>query len=390
MKIRDLSATQKEHFKNNVNLYMAFFQNKCPQLSNYSHSMYARALSYIAVENNLNDLLPEELAIALTKDILTTSDFIKIVGSDSGSNQNIRLSAFRNLVNPFKDKLQSNISEVSYSTLSKLLSRKGCHIRKTLLESKKKNIKTELELMNSRSWKDLQNVVQTMNKKYNQVMAKFLKTNEIPDYVTLRNILIANLYMFNSHEYQGLTVHVIMKNEYRTAFLWLSDKEPPQDKNHYFWINHETNQHYFVINRVKAMSGVKETIKKRKMFVLNKTIVNMIIFIKQTFNENIDKPFFKNNVRETTMYSTDWIRIVNKIFETVANGICSTTLKTVYMNEIDWSKISTEQISYICYNLDQSKKNTSMIHETHSYSPEQPSSDEEQAETPSPASVLVF
>ncbi len=364
MKIRDLNEEQKKQFKYNVEVYRAFMINKAPQLSDYSHSMYARALSYIAVENNLNFHSPEELAIALTKDILTTSDFIKIVGTDTGSNQNIRLSAFRNLVNPFKDLLQQNISEASYTTLSKLLSRKGCHIRKTLLESKSKNLKTEAELMTSRSWKDLQGVVSKLNKKYNMIVSRFLKTNEIPDYITLRNILIANLYMFNSHEYEGLCIHVLLKNEYRTAHLWINEKEPPQDKNHYFWINYENNKHYFVINRSKAMKGLLEPIKNRKMFVLSQRIVNMIIFIKQTFNESIDKPFFKNNTRDTTPYSTDWIRIVNKIFEDIGQGVCASTLKSVYLNEIDWSKVSKDQMKYICYNLDQSKKDTKKLSET--------------------------
>ena len=113
------------------------------------------------------------MAVELTKDILTTSDFIKIVGNDSGSNQNIRLSAFRNLVSPFKDDLKNEISSVSYETLLKLLSRKGTHIRKTILESKSQNLKTETELMQHRSWKDLQNIVKNMNVKYNQIVNKF-------------------------------------------------------------------------------------------------------------------------------------------------------------------------------------------------------------------------
>lgn len=358
MKIRDLSEEQKKHFKVNVEVYKSFLENKTPQLSNYSHSMYARALAYIAVENNLNFHSAEQLAIALSREILTTSDFVKIVGTDTGSNQNIRLSAFRNLVKPFNQQLEENISEVSYATLTKLLSRKGCHIRKTLLESKSKNLKTEAELMKSRSWKDLQNIVSKLNQKYNSIVSKFLKTNEIPDYITLRNILIANLYMFNSHKHEDMTIHVILKNEYRTAYLWINEKEPPQDKNHYFWINYETNKHYFVVNRSKAIPGLLEPIKKRKIFVLSQRIVNMIIFIKQTFNESIDRPFFKNNVRETMPYSTDWIRIVNKIFEEIGQGICASTLKTVYLNEIDWSKVSEEQMNYICYNLDQSQKFT--------------------------------
>lgn len=390
MKIRDLSEEQKKHFKFNVETYQNFLKDKCPHLSEYSHSMYARALSYIAVENKLLFHSAQQLAIALSQDILTTSDFVKIVGNDSSANQNIRLSAFRNLVNPLKDDLQAGISDVSYQTISKLLSRKGCHIRKTILENKTKNLKSATDLMKSRGWKDLQEIVKKLNVKYNQIVSRFLKTNEIPDYVTLRNILVANLYCLNSHQYNELTVHVILKNEYRTAYVWIGDKEPPQDKNHYFWINLNTNKHYFVINRVKAISNVKETVKERKMFVLPSRIVNMIVFIKQTFNESADKPFFKNNVREAVPYSTDWIRIINKIFEDVGQGVCSSTLKTIYMNEIDWGKVPTNDIAYICYNLCRSKKDTAKLCGTPSDNQDSISSEEDLPPSSDSSSVVVF
>ena len=296
---------------------------------------------------------PKELALDLTKQILTTSDFEKIVGKDTNGNQNIRLSAFRNLVTPFKDELQSEISEVSYSTLTKLLSRKGTHIRKNLLESKSKNLKDETELMASRSWKQLQDICKNVNQKYRYIVNKFLKTNEIPDYVTLRNILIINLYVNNHHCFQGLKTYCILRNEYRTAYLWISGEEPPKNKNNYFWLNFETNQHYIIVQNGKTVNGNLS----RKMFKLNPAIANMMTFIKQTFNENIDKPFFKNNTREEMPTGPQWVRIIGTIFVELSPHINTSTIRKIYYNEIDWKKLTKDQILYITSNMDFSERN---------------------------------
>ena len=308
MKIRELTQIQRSNFKQNCPIYLSFLKEKAPQLSHCSHKLYSRALSYIAVENDLLNKTPKELAVSLTKDILTTSDFEKIVGKDTNGNQNIRLSAFRNLVNPFKDSLQEEISAVSFQTLSKLVSRKGTHIRKNIIESKTKNLKTETELLSSRNWKELQEILKNSNKKYGVIVNKFLRTNEIPDYVTLRNITIANLYLNNFHEYDGLKVHVLLRNEYRTCHLWVNPIPPPHDKTNYFWVNFETNEHYMIIQSSKTVGGIRRTTskdgpsvvpqKKRIEFKISNSLVNMLLFIKQTFNERTDIPFFKNNQRE--------------------------------------------------------------------------------------------
>ena len=353
MKIKNFSSVEKAHFKHSAAEYLLFYKEVTSKLSSYSHAMYSRALSYIAVENGLYSLSPKELAIALSKDILTTSDFQKIVGTDSDANQNIRLAAFRNLVEPFKDELKDEISAISYETLLKLLSRKGGHIRKSLKEVKE--TKSPEQLLKTRSWKDLQNVVREMNKQYNKIVNTFLKTNEIPDYVTLRNILIANLYMFNSHEHNGLTTHVILRNEYRNAYVWINDSLPPADKNNYFWINFETNKHYIVVQKSKTQTS--QSSSQRRLFTLSPNIVNMIIFIKQTFNENVDKPFFKNNRRDAAPHNTEWIRILQKIFEDVGQGITCSTIRAIYQNEIDWTKLSQDQMNYVATNLDTGTKN---------------------------------
>ncbi len=353
MKIRELTAEQKKHFKDSVPLFFSFLKINAPQLSHCSMTLYARAISYIAVENTLYMKTPKELALDLTKQILTTSDFEKIVGKDTNGNQNIRLSAFRNLVTPFKDELQSEISEVSYSTLTKLLSRKGTHIRKNLLESKTKNLKDETELMASRSWKQLQDILKNVNQKYRYIVNKFLKTNEIPDYVTLRNILIINLYVNNHHCFKNMKTYCILRNEYRTAYLWISGEEPPKNKNNYFWLNFETNQHFIIVQNGKTVNGNLS----RKMFKLNPAIANMMTFIKQTFNENIDKPFFKNNTREEMPTGPQWVRIVGAIFVELSPHIKTSTIRKIYYNEIDWKKLTKDQMLYITSNMDFSERN---------------------------------
>ena len=364
MKIRELTLDQRQKFKANCPIYLKFLKEKTPQLSAHSHNMYSRALSYIAIENMLINKTPKELCIELTKDILTTSDFQKIVGKDTTANQNIRLAAFRNLVNPFKDELQNEISSTSYATLSKLVSRKGTHIRKTINDSKHQDLLSITGDLSARSWNDCQNILLQFNKKYSIIVNRFLKTNEVPDYVTLRNIAIANLYMNNFHKHEGMNVYTILRNEYRTAHLWINPNGPPQDKNNYFWINFEKNKHYIVIQSSKTVGGVRKTTTnaegfpqyhqqdKRRQFVLSPSIVNMLLFIKQIFNERTDIPFFKNNTRDGPLTSQMWVRVMHKVFEDLGKDIVTTTLRKVYFNDIKWSKLTKEQRIYICKNID--------------------------------------
>ena len=136
MKIGELPVEKRKQFREHVPIYHKFIKENSPHLSTSSHNLYSRALAFIAVENDLLNYTPEQLCIKLTQEALTTSDFIKIIGTDNHANQNIRLSAFRNLVEPYKESLKNKISEVSYNAISKLVSRKGTHIRRNILESK--------------------------------------------------------------------------------------------------------------------------------------------------------------------------------------------------------------------------------------------------------------
>ena len=77
MKINELPLEDKKLFKKHVPLYLKFIRETAPHLSPSSHCLYSRALAFIAVENKLLDLSPEELCINLTQDALKTSDLLK-------------------------------------------------------------------------------------------------------------------------------------------------------------------------------------------------------------------------------------------------------------------------------------------------------------------------
>ena len=180
--------------------------------------------------------------------------------------------------------------------------------------------------------------------------------------MTLRNITIANLYLNNFHEYDGLKVHVLLRNEYRTCHLWVNPIPPPHDKTNYFWVNFETNEHYMIIQASKTVGGIRRTTskdgpsvvpqKKRIEFKISNSLVNMLLFIKQTFNERTDIPFFKNNQREGPVSAQEWVRIVNKVFEELAAGITTSTIRKIYFNEIKWDKLTSTQRHYILVNFD--------------------------------------
>ena len=370
MKINELPLEDKRLFKKHVPLYLKFIRETAPHLSPSSHCLYSRALAFIAVENKLLDLSPEELCIKLTQDALTTSDFIKIIGNDNHSNQNIRLSAFRNLVEPFKETLKNQISEVSYKAISKLVSRKGTHIRKNILESKSNNLKTETELLNMRSWKELQTITNKNNLTLNVILSKFFKTNEVPCYTTVRDILIGNLYCNNHHQYKNMRVHSILRNEYKTCYLWISPEKPPQDKKNYFWIN-MGGESKIVIQKSKTIGGVKRSNansegiteiipqKTLKIYPLNNSIVSQILFIKQTFNERIEVPFLKNNHRDGSLTDSQYQRVLYSIFKDLAPQISCTTIRKIYYNEIKWHQLSHEDATYI---LDQQDHNRTTSH----------------------------
>jgi hypothetical protein len=366
MKIGELPVEKRKQFREHVPIYHKFIKENSPHLSTSSHNLYSRALAFIAVENDLLNYTPEQLCIKLTQEALTTSDFIKIIGTDNHANQNIRLSAFRNLVEPYKESLKNKISEVSYNAISKLVSRKGTHIRRNILESKSNNLKSDTELLNMRSWKELQTIINKNNQSLSVILAKFFRTNEIPCYNTLRDILIGNLYCNNYHEYKNMRVHTILRNEYKSCYLWINPDTPPEDKKNYFWIN-ISGESKIVIQKSKTIGGVKrgqpnqqgETEilpqKSRKIYPLNKNIVSQILFLKQTFNERIETPFLKNNTRDGIITDGQYNRILYSIFKDLAPQISCTTIRKIYYNEVKWHQLSTHDANYILRHQDHNK-----------------------------------
>lgn len=368
MKIRSLTIEQRTNFKKNCPVFLEFLKNTAPKLSKCSHKLYSRALSFIAVENDMINLTPKQLAMKLSKEVLTQSNFESIVGNDTTGNQNIRLSAFRNLVEPFKDDLEEEVSCVSYKTLNNLLSKKGSHIRKQISERKKDEDKNMDKVFKEKNnWKKCQMITINHNQKYDVIFNRFLKTNEVPDYITLRDAVIANLYCNNIHKFQNLSVYVILHNEYKTCHLWISHEQPPEDKTNYFWINTLTQNHFIVIQKSGTVGGVRRVPDKNggtkvipnepiKMFRLSKKIAAQILFIKTTFNERCDRPFFKNDLRDGPINDQKWQRIMNKLFHTISTTATCKTIRKILESEIDWSKLNEEQSHYLMSCLDVNSK----------------------------------
>lgn len=369
MKISSLTVEQKKNFKSNVPIYLEFLKSTAPKLSKCSHQLYSRALSFISVENDMIHLTPKQLALKLTKQVLSDNDFSKITGEDTSGNQNIRLSAFRNLVEPFKDSLEEEISCVSVQSLNSLVSKKGCHIRKKISETKKDEDKNMTDILKEKNnWTKLQKIVTQYNQKYDVTFTRFLKTNEIPDYVTLRDAVICNLYCNNYHLHDGMNVYVILHNEYKTCHIWISHEAPPEDKTNYFWINLSSNEHFIVIQKSMTV-GVNKRItdgeggtklvevgEKRKMFKLSRFIASQLLFLKTTFNERCDRPLFKNDTRDGPMNDQKWIRTINKIYHPVSVTTTCKTIRKIIQNEIQWNKLSEDNRYYLMKCLDNNPK----------------------------------
>ena len=114
MKIKTLTQNQKISFKNEMPKYEVFLKEKLPHLATTSLSLYKRTLSYISTINKCNDKTVEETCIFLTSKLLTDTSLDCVIGDSnvSESNKNIRLSAFKNLVEIFRDEIKLKISPV--------------------------------------------------------------------------------------------------------------------------------------------------------------------------------------------------------------------------------------------------------------------------------------
>jgi len=219
---------------------------------------------------------------------------------------------------------------------------------------------------NMRGWSEIEEAVKKLNIQYSIILKRFYKTNEIPCYVSLRNILIANLYVNNYQHLNDIKVHTLLRNEYKTCHLWINSVEPPRDKKNYFWINLDTSEHFIVIQKNKTTGGIRrlpgvegESVvieqPKFKKFYLNRKVVNIIMFIKQTFNERCDVPFLKNNTRDGSITDNKWQRIMYSIFKEVTPSINSTTLRKILYNDIPFHKYTNEMTHYILECQDHNK-----------------------------------
>ncbi len=375
MKVKNLSSDKKKLFTQNLSKYETFLNENCSQLSKSSVNLYKRTLSYMAVENESTDLTPKEFAIFLAQDLLTYNSFNRIVGESENNNMNIRISAFRNLIEPFKKELEEQISEVSYNVISKLITQKGSRIRKSILEEKGKNEKNRNEHTNMKTWEDLQSVVNSNNIEYKKILCKYYKDGEVPDYQTLRNILIVNLYCNNWHVKDGHKIYTLLRNEYRNFYLWINTNPVPKNDKNYFWINLDSNKHYIVIQKSKTVGGIRRVPKNNdeggsqiikqegyKQYILNDYIVNILLFIKTIFKENETNIFIKNNNRTSAIAVEKWSHQITCIFRDVANNINSTTIRKILYNSIDFTKLDYNMSSYILKQQDHSRNSAELYY----------------------------
>ena len=367
MKVKSLSSENKKLFNQSLSKYESFLKTNCPQLSKSSINLYKRTLSFMSVENETTDLSPQEFALFLAQDLLTYNSFNRIVGDSNDNNMNIRISAFRNLIEPFKKDLEEQVSEVSFTTISKLITQKGSRIRKSIIEEKGKNEKNRDENTNMKSWQDLQETVNKKNMEYKKILCKYYKDGEVPDYVTLRNILIVNLYCNNWHMKDGHKIYTLLRNEYRNFYLWINTNPVPKNDKNYFWINLDTNQHFIVIQKSKTVGGIRriqsgegggsQIVKQEgyKQYILNDYIVNILLFIKTIFKENETNIFIKNNDRTSAVPVEKWTATVSSLFRDVSSNINSTTIRKILYNSIDFKKIDFNLATYILKAQDHSR-----------------------------------
>ena len=364
MKIKTLTQKEKISFKNEMPKYEVFLKEKLPHLATTSLSLYKRTLSYISVINNCNNKTVEETCIFLTSKLLTDTSLNCIVGDSevSGSNKNIRLSAFKNLVEIFKDEIKLNISPVAFNTTISMMGKAGGNIRKQIMEFR--NNKEILHPSTMQTWDELVELNKIYLKKFNYIRNQFIKTNEVPDYVFLRDCLISNLYINNSFKLKNNEFNVILRNEYKSLYLHIGETQPTSNSKNYFWIKLDSNDHKIIINKNKTTGGVKRKNlgdlvghtsiypqKNQKIFPLNKEVAKIILFIKQIFNERSDKPFIKCNNRELNYTSSTWSKMLQRVFKKINPKISSNLIRKIYQLKIDTTSNLTNQDKSLIYEM---------------------------------------
>ena len=358
MKIKELNENQKKQFKLELSKYKLFCNEHLERLSNSSKNLYARSLSYISVINNCCNFTVEQMCIDLCKKILTDETLNNIIGDNQVSlnNQNIRISAFKNLIEVYKDSIKKNISNVAYKSILQTISQNGNVIRKniSIIRNEKEHLKSD----SNRTWDEFLELKNIYLKKFKYIKEQYLKYYEVPDYHFLRDCLVCNLYCNNVFKIKSLEFNVILRNEYKSCYLHIGDDQPPNPNRNYFWIKLNSNDHRIVINKNKTTGGIMRKIggeitpqKNHKFFPLNKEVVKIILFIKQCFQERIDKPFIKCNNRELNYSSSTWSKMLGRVFKSISPNISCNVIRKVYDTHISWDELNeTDKNLILCMN----------------------------------------
>ena len=353
MKIKNLSIEEKSQFRREMPKYETFLKEKLTHLAPTSQSLYKRTLAYISVINKLYDSTIKDTCIILTQKALTDDNLDHIIGGEdvTYNNKNIRISAFKNLVEIFKIDIKKEISSVAYNTIMEKMGKSGGNIRKNIFEERKiKDIETNpLTCLN---WDELQDLNKEYLKKFKHVQNQYIKHNEIPDYMFLRDCLVCNLYINNLYKIKNLEFNVILRNEYKSLYLHIGENQPTTTNRNYIWIKLESNDSKIIINKNKTTGGVKrcigETIghtkiipqRDQKTFPLNKDVTKIILFIQQVFNERKDRPFIKCNNRENNYSSSTWSKMISRVFKRVDSKISSSLIRKIYYQKNQESNLS--------------------------------------------------
>lgn len=357
MKIKDLSNEDKKLFINELDKFGSWVEENLVSLSRSSKYLYKRTLSYISVENKKTDLEVKEFALFLVNQMID-GDIECILGNQLNNNKNIRLSAFKTLLEPNKKYLIEKTSETVYKKLEKILSQTGSIIRNK--EKKKDDLLDKIDYQN---YESSMTVYNKMMKEFLEVQNTYNTTGEVPCYEICRDFLIASLYLNNKITIDNKTYKIMLRNEYRTLILHISSKTPPKDEKNYIWIDLENNKSVLYIQKskttgkyqkVKLSDGsCKKMVKEQvKQFPLCNHIVGLILFIKNVFREQNNKTFFKTNNRINHFTCDLWSKNLTKIFKPIAAGIGSMTLKKMYINSLNFTDYTKDELKKTFIYLD--------------------------------------
>jgi len=347
MRIKDLTIEEKAEFRRELPKFDSFLKENLKHLATTSLSLYTRTLAYISVINHLQELNTKDICICLTTKALTNSNLIHIIGDEktTNNNKNIRLSAFKNMVEIYKPDIKKEISSVAYNSIMEKLGKRGCKIRQNILKDRQhKEIFTNP--ITNLNWEELQSLNKEYLKKFKEIQNQYIKHNEIPDYMFLRDCLVCNLYVNNTYKHKSLDFNVILRNEYKSLYLHIGETQPPTTSKNYLWVKLESNDSKIIINKNKTTGGLKRCIsnnightklipqKDQKVFPLNKEITKIILFIQQIFNERKDKPFIKSNNRVSNYTSSTWSKMLTRVFKNIDSKISSTLIRKIYYHKV--------------------------------------------------------